>query len=132
MNRPAIDDLLGTILSTWYESVAEWMPPGQLSAATCTACHNTGLAGVVDASRWPHDLMHQLVMSLDSALRNIAGAPEVGADPFVTQGSVRYIVMSEMIARTAEIEDVLEQCISPRLDDWISRQAISLTPHLRG
>ena len=76
MNRPAIDDLLGSILSTWYESVAEWMPPGQLSATTCTTCSSTALACAVDVWRWPHDLTHQLGLMLESAIVTITESLE--------------------------------------------------------
>lgn len=146
MNRPAIDDLLGSILSTWYELVAEWMPPGQLSSETCGTCDSTALAFAVDISRWPHDLMHQLAMSLEGAILTITESLETETDPYVIAKRdehlaqcpqsmplcVRDFVIKELTARTAEIEDVLEECVSPRLDEWISSQARGVTPHLRG
>ena len=124
MNRPAIDDLLGSILSTWYESVAEWMPPGQLSAATCTSCRASLLGSVVELAAWPHDLMHQLSASLDSAIETIAETQPVDA--------ARDHVQAHLMGQTSDLMDVLNECVTPRLDDWISAQAMSLTPHLRG
>lgn len=146
MNRPAIDDLLGSILSTWYESVAEWTPPGQLSADTCTECRATALADTVDLSEWPHDLMHQLATSLEAAIVIIADSLETETDPKVVgkrdahldeceqplELCVRDYVARETARWSADLLDVLTECVTPRLDHWISSQTMSLTPHLRG
>lgn len=100
------------------------MPPGQLSAATCTSCRESLLAEVLDVSAWPHDLMHQLNASLNSAIETIAETHFVD--------DARDNVKTHLIAQAGDLLDVLHECVTPRLDDWISSQVIRLTPHLRG
>jgi len=146
VNRPAIDDLLASILSSWYESVAEWMPPGQLSAATCSSCRGSALADVISIGEWPHDLMHQLATQYEEAIGIISESLEAETDPEIVAkrdahalgcpdgiaGCVRAHVISELHDQRADLLDVLCECVTPRLDEWVSSQAISLTPHLRG
>lgn len=124
MNRPAIDDLLGSILSTWYESVAEWAPPGQLSPMTCTQCRSSLLSEIMDVAWWPHDLMHQLSTALDSAVETISESQH--------PSDARDHVFTHLSTQMVDVVDVLNECVTPRLDEWISSQALSLTPHLRG
>lgn len=146
VNRPAIDDLLGSILSTWYESVAEWMPPGQLSADTCAECRSTALAFSFDMLAWPHELMHQLGASLDGAIAIITESLTDETDPVVLRRRdehlatcpqpldlcVRDYVIREISERKEELTDVLEQCVTPRIDEWVLAQPFTLTPRLRG
>lgn len=146
MNRPAIDDLLGSILSTWYESVAEWMPPGQLSAVTCISCRSSALAAVITVGEWPHELMHQLASAYDEAIIIVTESLETETEteivakrdaharecPLPIGECVRQHVTSEIASQATDLLDVLNECVTPRLDDWISSQAITLTPHLRG
>ena len=121
MNRPAISDLLGTILSGWYASVAEWVPPGRLGPHTCTACSDSLLARVVDVRAWPHDLIHQLAVDLTEAAEEIADS--MAEDLLAVGGTLRdedrrarRIVLATIAEHADDITDVLGECVTPRLD----------------
>ena len=126
MNRLAIDDLLGGILSGWCESVADWAPPGQGSTHTCTTCPGSILAGVMDVTAWPHDVMHQLATSLDIAAEEIHA--HLGEQPIddCNYGSsrecVHRYVVDTVTAKLADLLDVLVECVEPRLADFTSRE----------
>lgn len=125
MNRTAIDDLLRGIVSGWYESAADWTPPGQLSGATCGACDDTLLAQVIEVRRWPHDLMHQLAADLESASLHILDARHDRDAPVADPSAlddVRAYVAGAIARQVDDILDVLEQCVSPRLDDYVGRR----------
>jgi hypothetical protein len=122
------------------------MPPGQLSPATCVECRTSTLNAVIDTGNWPHDLMHQLGTALDGAAVTITESVEIDTDPRIREkfdahmsecsrpmiDCVRDYVAKQIRTHTVDLLDVLDECVTPRLDDWISSQAISLTPHLRG
>lgn len=90
--------------------------------------------------------MHQLAMTLEDAILTITDSLATETDPNVIARRdehladcpqslplcVRDFVIKELTARTAEIEDVLEECVSHRIDDWIAAEALSVTPPLRG
>ena len=126
MNRLAIDDLLGSILSSWFESAAEWTPPGQGSTHTCTTCSTSILAGVMDAAAWPHEVMHQLAASLDVAAEEIYEhldeQPIDECDYGSSRECVRRYVSDTAGARLADIIDVLVECVEPRLADFVANE----------
>jgi hypothetical protein len=124
VNRLAIDDLLGGILSGWYESVADWAPPGQGSGEICLACPDSILAGVLDVQEWPHDLMHQLAMALDDAALQIYEALDEQPIDECDYGSsfacVRRYVADTLTANRADVTDVLAECVTPKLDAYVT------------
>lgn len=125
MNRTAIDDLLCGIVSGWYESVADWAPPGQTSGLTCAACGHTLLAQVIDVREWPHDLMHQFAAELESASLHILDARHASGDAgdgVVALEEVRAYVAETITHQLDDILDVLEQCVTPRLDAYVGRR----------
>jgi hypothetical protein len=128
VNRPAIHDLLGTILSAWYGSVAEWVPPGRLGPRTCTACGESLLARVMDVRAWPHDLIHELAVDLDAAAGEIADS--MAEDALAVGGTLRdedrrarRIVLATIAEQAGDITDVLSECVTPRLDRHIGLEA---------
>lgn len=125
MNNTAIDDLLCGIVSGWYESVADWTPPGQTSGATCAACADTLLARVIDVREWPHDLMHQFAAELESASLHILDARHgygtADGDAAALE-EVRDYVAAAITRQAEDILDVLEQCVTPRLDAYVGRR----------
>jgi len=126
VNRLAIDDLLGGILSGWCETVADWTPPGQGSAHVCTTCANSILVTVMDVTEWPHDIMHQLASSLDSAALDIYAALDSQPIDECNYGSsrecVRRYVADTVTARLADLSDVLVECVEPRLAAFTARE----------
>ncbi len=122
VNRPAIHDLLGSVLCGWYESVAEWRPPGRLGATTCVTCRSSMLASKFDVAQWPHDLMHQLAIDLDTAAVaiNESLAEERGRGRRAARDSPS--VADEFSLHLGDIADVLAECVAPRLDEWISAE----------
>ncbi|MDO7882843.1 hypothetical protein [Antiquaquibacter soli] len=114
MNRPAINDLLGGILSGWYESIAEWMPPGQWGADTCALCRTSLLADCVETSEWPHELIHQLASTLESLSLQVF-------DSLTVNGSfeeVREYIASRVRDSADDLRDVLAECVEPRVEAW--------------
>jgi hypothetical protein len=132
MNRPAIQDLLGSVLCTWYASVAEWRPPGRLSASTCTSCRSSILASSCDIEEWPHDLMHDLAMDLDAAAAAIQDSLEEehirGRLGSLEVPAVRYVTEA-FSAHLSDIADVLAECVAPRLDAWIATESARALSH---
>jgi len=126
VNRLAIDDLLGGILSGWFESVADWTPPGQGSRHTCTSCPTSILAGVMDVTAWPHEVMHQLAASLDIAAEEIYlhldEHPIDDCEYGSTRDCVRHYVEDTVRARLEDLVDVLCECVEPRLADFTARE----------
>lgn len=124
MNRLAIDDLLGGILSGWYESVADWAPPGQGSGEICLTCPDSILAEVLDVREWPHDLVHQLAMALDEAAVEIYEALDSEPIDDCSYGSsfecVRRYVADTVTANHADMTDVLAECVTPRIDEYVT------------
>ncbi len=118
MNRSAIDDLLHTTLSRWYESLADWAPPGRLSAATCTSCHRSPLAQHLEVEEWPHDLVHQLVALLGDLHGQVSSS--------VPDGAARDRALGHLRARIREhscdVLDVLVECVEPRVQAWVRRE----------
>ena len=126
MNRTAIDDLLGGILSGWCESVADWAPPGQGSSHTCMTCPASILASEMDVTAWPHEVMHELAASLDIAADEIYLHLDEQAIDGVNYGSspdcVRRYVADTVRARLDDLVDVLVECVEPRLVDFTARE----------
>lgn len=128
MNRPAIHDLLGTILSEWYARVAEWVPPGRLGPNTCTECSDSLLARVVDVHAWPHDLIHQLAVDVTEAAAQIADSMTedllaVGGALRDEERRARRIVLATIAEHADDITDVLSECVTPRLDRHVGLEA---------
>lgn len=116
MNRPAIEDLLGGILSAWYESIAEWMPPGQSQPDLCPTCRTSLLADAIDVDAWPHDLVHQLATTLESMSLQAYDSLVITKDR--SYESVREYVAERIRSHAADLVDVLHECVEPRIDDW--------------
>lgn len=122
MNPRAIDDLLCTVLSTFYRSAAAWMPPGRLSDHTCTICATSLLSEAVEVGRWPHELMHDLARSLETVAAQIADAyDDEEPNPDAVDGFAAIAVVRAAIAEhSADILDVLRECVEPRLEEYLA------------
>ena len=120
MRAPAIDDHVTTKLYAWYTIVSEWEPPGDGFTGICVECTQSALACRIDVSAWPHDVIHVLVQSLTAVVADVqASYDEEG----VGDAELARAAVSETIARHAvDIEDVLEQCLSERLQSYLTAQ----------
>lgn len=125
MQAPAIDDHVSTKLFAWYTIVSAWEPPGEGFEGICAECAESSLAGAIDISAWPHDVIHTLVESLRSAVYDVQDSycEECGWDPDATPELARRAVADTLVRYAADIEDVLEQCLSERLQSYLSAQA---------
>lgn len=125
MNQESVEDFIGTILCGWYARASLWMPPGD-AARYCATCERSALASVIPVDRWPHDLIHQLATSLAAAEAHvrISISEEREFSP-ISLGwlrdsprvKARRLVVASVTARSADVLDVLEECVRYRLDD---------------
>lgn len=121
MNLRAIDDLLETVLSQWYGTVALWTAPGELSDVTCATCGSGLVAGAIDVSAWPHDLVHALETSLEAAVELISASfaeDELGCAA-ADHRCARELVSGALTERAADLVDVLSQCVTGRIDRFV-------------
>jgi hypothetical protein len=128
VNRTAIDDLLSTILSVWYQTAAHWSPPGEVSANSCETCPISLLAEVVEIAPWPHDLAHDLATSLDESVAQISDSWDeeqhhgLIIEEFGMQRA-RAVVGSVISDHRHDLLDVLAECVEPRLEEYLEREA---------
>lgn len=128
MNRPAIRDLLGTVLCQWYQSAAAWVPPGVLSTRTCDTCAISLVADTIDLTQWPHDLMHELVSAVGTMAVQISEswAEDECADGYDDVGRMKCVVTlvrSAVMEQRGDLLDVLEQCVEPALAEYVDTEA---------
>lgn len=127
MNQESVDDFIGTLLYGWYARASLWMPPGD-RAQSCAVCEGSALASVIPVDRWPHDLIHQLTTSLITAEAHVRISLSEERSAYRTADPVtwlrnrphpaaRRMVVASIVARSAEVLDVLEECVRYRLDD---------------
>ena len=121
MRAPAIDDHVTTKLYAWYTVVAEWEPPGEGFTGICRDCTESALACRIDVAAWPHDVIHLLVESLNTVVADVqASYDEEGRTGDLT---LARAAVSESLGRhAADIEDVLVQCLSERLQSYLTAQ----------
>ncbi len=126
MNPPAIRDLMDTLLSAWYHKAAAWAPPGRLSSDTCSHCPHSMLADFIDVAVWPHDLMHELVTSLDTGVSEISeGLFGEGLETLSEEARMALAVAavrSTLTEHADDLVDVLTECVEPRLSAYVSGQ----------
>lgn len=125
MRAPAIDDHVIAKLYEWYTAVSEWEPPGEGFAGICSNCSGSALARTIDVSAWPHDVIHLLVESLRGAIVDVQHSYfEEGDAVADTAPDVADRAVAAALARHGrDIEDVLEQCLSERLQAYLAGQS---------
>ena len=124
MHAPAIEDHVTTKLFAWYSAVAEWQPPGDGFNGICAECTVSAIACTIDIAAWPHDVIHLLVVSLRSAIADVRESffEESTCDADCAAARARSAVASILEQHVADIQDVLEQCLSDRLQAYIDSQ----------
>jgi hypothetical protein len=78
------------------------------------------LASKFDVAQWPHDLMHQLANDLEAAAAAINDSLEEDLGTGRQLERDTPSVADEFSLHLGDIADVLAECVSPRLDAWIS------------
>lgn len=133
MQAPAIDDHVSTKVYAWYTVVAEWMPPGQGFTGICLQCRESTLADTIDLGQWPHDVVHPLVEALAVAIADVQHSfCEESQATSESSAAVARRAVSEALSRHADdIADVLEQCLSERLQAYLTREVESADWELR-
>jgi hypothetical protein len=123
MEQCSVDDFIGTIMVNWYTRVALWMPPGQPADARCAICRDSVLGEALDVTVWPHDLMHNLAVSLGLAVDLVERSLSEDSVGFATRrgpavhDSARRMIAASLADCSAEMVDVLTNCVSHRLED---------------
>lgn len=124
MQAPAIDDHVTTKLYSWYTIVSEWEPPGEGFTGICEECTASALACTIDILAWPHDVIHLLVQSLRSAIADVQDSycEECSWDSAAAPEVARQAVADALARHASDIEDVLDQCLSERLQEYLTQQ----------
>ena len=124
MRAPAIDDHVTTKLYAWYTIVSEWEPPGEGFTGICAECAESALASSVDIGAWPHDVIHLLVVSLRTAVSDVQDSysEEGDCEPECASAIANSAVAESLARHAPDIRDVLEQCLSERLQAYLTRQ----------
>lgn len=124
MQAPAIDDHVSTTLYAWYTLVSEWEPPGKGSTGICRECAESALAVTIDIAAWPHDVIHALVESLRSVVRDVHDSycEETERDSTPAPEGAGAAVRATLVRHAPDIIDVLKHCVSDRIDTWVAIQ----------
>ena len=137
MKQLYVDDYVGTILSAWYTRAALWVPGegGPEALISCELCSGSPLADVIDVTAWPHELIHHLAFTLGAALGHveISVAEDSRTGSAMSRLTVpitaRRMMTTSLRARSAEMSDVLENCVLYRIED---RELMDLERSLLG
>lgn len=116
----AVTEIVETLFTEWYTTAARWEAPGATTVLTCAQCTGSPYALELGLAEWPHDVTHELVVRLaDIAL----GVGELLGEAGLT---IDQLVASAVRDRAADVRDVLIECVEPRLDAYLRREAASI------
>jgi hypothetical protein len=139
MNR-ALSDLLESTLDGWYGYLSTWQPPGTTGWQVCELCTTSPYSTVIGLSEWPHDVGHVLVRNLTAAADRVFDSLEDlsedrwrpsldGREPTIVELAARrdalerhatLLVLKGVDRHAASMIDVLEECVSPRLERYLA------------
>jgi len=128
MHQLPLDEILGATLESWYARVAEWVPPGIASDGRCAECGASPAAAILSDRLWPHSIVHELTVVLAILERQLSESlvedrlEWVGNSPVSVSTEIRAVLVDRVSAAQGDIVDVLEKCLQPRLDAWVSGQ----------
>ena len=124
MQAPAIDDHVSSKLYAWYTLVSEWVPPGHGSTGVCAGCASSSLASKIDITVWPHDVIHLLVASLRSATADVEDSyrEEFPWNSGSAAEVAREAVRSTLERHADDIVDVLDECLTDKLQSYLTEQ----------
>ena len=128
MHELPLDQFFEATLESWYARVAEWVPPGIASVGHCADCATSPAAATLSNRLWPHSIVHELTVALAILERQLSESLVedrlgwAGNSPVAVSTEIRAILADRVSAAQGDIVDVLEQCLQPRLDAWVSSQ----------
>lgn len=112
------------LVTAWYSEVARWEAPGGAISNDCVLCVTSEVPDLLGLREWPHSATHSLVVDLTSAAAQAQSLlAEVGHESSVQQA--RELFHACLTMHTADVNDVLIECLEPRLDHYLAQQAIS-------
>ena len=132
-------DLLDSTLDGWYSYLASWQAPGETSQDGCQTCAESSFSHIDGLGDWPHDIMHRLVRDLSTAARHVHysldeldesaesivalySEGERAARSAVLARHAEFLVLAAVETRKDEMRDVLEQCVAPALEEYLSAE----------
>ena len=117
--RACVATMVATVFTEWYSTAARWEPPGVTAEFICPQCVGSPFAAELGLAEWPHSLTHELVTNLAVIAQGVGEL--LGVDgPAVDQ-----LVISSIRAHAADAGDVLTECVEPRLNAYLYREAAS-------
>jgi len=128
MHQLPLDEILGATLESWYARVTEWVPPGIAIDGQCEDCVTSSAAAILSNRLWPHSIVHELTVALAVLERQLSESlvedslEWAGHKPVAVSTEIRAVLVDRVSAAQDDIVDVLEQCLQPRLDAWVSGQ----------
>ena len=151
MNR-ALSDLLDSSLDGWYGYLSTWQPPGTTGWQVCDLCTSSPYSTVIGLAEWPHDVGHVLVRTLTSAadhvFESLADLSENrwrpaldGREPTVMELAARrdalerhavLLVLKGVARHTDSMINVLEECVTPRLERYVAIESELFLRALQG
>ena len=141
MNR-AMHDLLEATLENWYAYLSAWQIPSVNGRMVCELCSDSPFTTVVELNEWPHDIAHLLIRDLTSVVRHVRVSleeldelnsfasleartltpEERSARSVVLSRHAETLVLAGVSDHAGLMRDVLQQCISPRLDAYLATE----------
>jgi hypothetical protein len=118
--RAHVTTIVETVFTEWYSTAARWDAPGATTEFVCVHCVGSRYSIELGLAEWPHDVTHQLVATLADITR---GVGELFGEPDVTLDD---IVLAAVRAHAADVHDVLVECVEPRLNAYLRREAASI------
>ncbi len=128
MYQLPLDEILGGALESWYARVAEWVPPGVAIDGQCADCADSPAAAIVSNHLWPHSIVHELTVALAILEGQLSESlmedrlERASNNSVAVSVEVRAVLADRVLAAQDDIVDVLEQCLQPKLDAWVSGQ----------
>ena len=115
-----VTPIVEAVFTEWYTTVARWDAPGATTEFTCALCVNSSYRAALGLAEWPHDVTHELVAKLADV------AVGVGELLVASQVTIDDIILSAVITHAADVQDVLAECIEPRLAHYLRREAATI------
>jgi hypothetical protein len=130
--NPILIDYLESILNSWYGYLARWDAPGAGGDDLCELCTNSPFVDGAGLADWPHDVTHPFIEELDLAVAEVrdwyraevsipSTAPSIDAPVATPPMDGAVAAVYRLVAqRSSAIADVLNECIEPKLQSYVS------------